>query len=165
MSPERRCHQHPAPAQKRPTVMTAALHAWLTMTNLAHQGPLDSRFPCHSPNPPQSLPPQETPAQHPHSRPMPLSAGHINQQCVHHYRDPRKPHKHRTMRDLGSVAVAHGSGDRGTGIAVRQGEDRPREPTLHEALLNIMGAYHHSQETMSTVLAKLQETQQLQEGQ
>ncbi|KAJ1149594.1 hypothetical protein NDU88_002401 [Pleurodeles waltl] len=47
--------------------------------------------------------------------------------------------------------------------AVRQGEDRPREPTLHEALSNIMGAYHHSQETMATVLAKFQETQQLQE--
>ncbi|KAJ1157074.1 hypothetical protein NDU88_009789 [Pleurodeles waltl] len=47
--------------------------------------------------------------------------------------------------------------------AVRQGEDRPREPTLHEALSNIMGAYHRSQETMGTVLAKFQETQQLQE--
>ncbi|KAJ1119624.1 hypothetical protein NDU88_007809 [Pleurodeles waltl] len=49
--------------------------------------------------------------------------------------------------------------------AVRQGEDRPREPTLHEVLSNIMGAYHHSQETMATVLAKFQETQQLQEEQ
>ncbi|KAJ1174001.1 hypothetical protein NDU88_005825 [Pleurodeles waltl] len=47
--------------------------------------------------------------------------------------------------------------------AVRQGEDRPREPTLHEALSNIMGAYHHSQERMATVLAKFQETQRLQE--
>ncbi|KAJ1115039.1 hypothetical protein NDU88_003267 [Pleurodeles waltl] len=49
--------------------------------------------------------------------------------------------------------------------AVRQGEDRPREPTLHEALTNILGAYHHSQETMGQILAKLQETQRLQEGQ
>ncbi|KAJ1153216.1 hypothetical protein NDU88_005977 [Pleurodeles waltl] len=47
--------------------------------------------------------------------------------------------------------------------AVRQGEDRPSEPTLHEALSNIMGAYHHSQETMGTVLGKFQETQRLQE--
>ncbi|KAJ1115449.1 hypothetical protein NDU88_003673 [Pleurodeles waltl] len=47
--------------------------------------------------------------------------------------------------------------------AVRQGEDRHREPTLHKALSNIMGAYHHSQETMATVLAKFQETQRLQE--
>ncbi|KAJ1090348.1 hypothetical protein NDU88_003481 [Pleurodeles waltl] len=47
--------------------------------------------------------------------------------------------------------------------AVRQGEDRPREPTLQEALSNILGAYHHSQETMATVLAKFQETQRLQE--
>ncbi|KAJ1192776.1 hypothetical protein NDU88_002082 [Pleurodeles waltl] len=52
---------------------------------------------------------------------------------------------------------------RGTGrAAVRQGDDRPREPTLHEALSNIMGAYHHSQETMATVLAEFQETQRLQ---
>ncbi|KAJ1187083.1 hypothetical protein NDU88_003862 [Pleurodeles waltl] len=42
--------------------------------------------------------------------------------------------------------------------SVRQG-DRAREPTLHEA------AYHHSQETMSQILAKLQEIQRLQEGQ
>ncbi|KAJ1137866.1 hypothetical protein NDU88_004262 [Pleurodeles waltl] len=56
--------------------------------------------------------------------------------------------------------------NRGIGrTAVQQGEDRPREPTLHEALSNIMGAYHHSQETMSTVLAKFQETQRLPEEQ
>ncbi|KAJ1215990.1 hypothetical protein NDU88_003596 [Pleurodeles waltl] len=53
---------------------------------------------------------------------------------------------------------------RGTGrAAVRQGADRPREPTLHEALSSIMGAYHHSQETMATVLAKFQETQRMQD--
>ncbi|KAJ1171266.1 hypothetical protein NDU88_003131 [Pleurodeles waltl] len=49
--------------------------------------------------------------------------------------------------------------------AVRQGEDRPREPTLQEALTNILGAHHHSQETMGQILAKLQETQRLQERQ
>ncbi|KAJ1208376.1 hypothetical protein NDU88_003762 [Pleurodeles waltl] len=55
---------------------------------------------------------------------------------------------------------------RGTGrAAVRQGADRPREPTLHEALSSIMGAYHHSQETMATVLAKFQDSQRLQEDQ
>ncbi|KAJ1202989.1 hypothetical protein NDU88_006784 [Pleurodeles waltl] len=55
---------------------------------------------------------------------------------------------------------------RGTGrAAVRQGADRPREPTLHEALSSIMEAYHHSQETMAKVLAKFQETQRLQEEQ
>ncbi|KAJ1202168.1 hypothetical protein NDU88_005969 [Pleurodeles waltl] len=53
---------------------------------------------------------------------------------------------------------------RGTGrAAVRQGVDRPREPTLHKALSSIMGAYHHSQETMATVLDKLQETLRLQD--
>ncbi|KAJ1207357.1 hypothetical protein NDU88_002748 [Pleurodeles waltl] len=55
---------------------------------------------------------------------------------------------------------------RGTGrAAVRQGVDRPREPTLHEALFSIMGACHHFQETMVTVLVKFQETQRLQEEQ
>ncbi|KAJ1083602.1 hypothetical protein NDU88_003759 [Pleurodeles waltl] len=49
------------------------------------------------------------------------------------------------------------------GTAVRQREDRPREPTLHEALSSIMGVYHHSQETMATVLDKLQETLRLQD--
>ncbi|KAJ1082953.1 hypothetical protein NDU88_003114 [Pleurodeles waltl] len=49
--------------------------------------------------------------------------------------------------------------------AVRQREDRPREPTLHEALAGILGAYHHSQETMGQIPYKLQETQRLQEGQ
>ncbi|KAJ1194615.1 hypothetical protein NDU88_003903 [Pleurodeles waltl] len=53
---------------------------------------------------------------------------------------------------------------RGTGrAAVRQGADRSREPTLQEALSSIMGAYHHSQETMATVLDKLQETLRLQD--
>ncbi|KAJ1190850.1 hypothetical protein NDU88_000169 [Pleurodeles waltl] len=49
--------------------------------------------------------------------------------------------------------------------AVRQGENRPREPTLPKALTNILGAYHHSQETMGQILDKLQETKRLQEGQ
>ncbi|KAJ1151496.1 hypothetical protein NDU88_004276 [Pleurodeles waltl] len=49
--------------------------------------------------------------------------------------------------------------------AVRQGEDRPKEPTLHEALSNIMGAYRHSRATKGTELAKFQETQRLQEEQ
>ncbi|KAJ1130751.1 hypothetical protein NDU88_009099 [Pleurodeles waltl] len=55
---------------------------------------------------------------------------------------------------------------RGTGrAAVQQGADRPREPTLHEALSSIMVAYHHSQETMAMVLAKFQDTQRMQEEQ
>ncbi|KAJ1180508.1 hypothetical protein NDU88_005729 [Pleurodeles waltl] len=39
------------------------------------------------------------------------------------------------------------------------------EPTLQEALTNILGPYHHSQETMGQILDMLQETQRLQEGQ
>ncbi|KAJ1205807.1 hypothetical protein NDU88_001233 [Pleurodeles waltl] len=65
-----------------------------------------------------------------------------------------------------TVKVTEAQEHRGTGrAAVRQGADRPRERTHHEALSNIMGAYHHSQETMATVLAKFQETQRLQEEQ
>ncbi|KAJ1198146.1 hypothetical protein NDU88_001990 [Pleurodeles waltl] len=69
----------------------------------------------------------------------------------------------------GSGHTVHGTEEqenRGTGrTAVGQGEDRPRKPTLHEALSNIMGAYHYSQESMATLLAKFQETQRLQEEQ
>ncbi|KAJ1191962.1 hypothetical protein NDU88_001275 [Pleurodeles waltl] len=49
--------------------------------------------------------------------------------------------------------------------AVRQWEDRPREATLPQALTNILGAYHHSQEAMGQILARLQETHRLQDGQ
>ncbi|KAJ1152603.1 hypothetical protein NDU88_005378 [Pleurodeles waltl] len=65
-----------------------------------------------------------------------------------------------------TVQGTEAQGNRGTGrAAVRQGGDRPREPTLHEALSSIMGAYHRSQETMATVLARFQEIQVLQEEQ
>ncbi|KAJ1214916.1 hypothetical protein NDU88_002527 [Pleurodeles waltl] len=141
------------------------------MTSPAHQGPRDTLFPSHWHMPPQSLPPQETPAQYPPSGPIPLSPGHVKQQCVHHYREPRKTHQSKKIRDLGAVAVGtrfRGQRHRITGELGGQlcdGEYRPREPTLHEALSNIMGAYHHSQETMAMVLAKFQETQHLQEEQ
>ncbi|KAJ1151808.1 hypothetical protein NDU88_004587 [Pleurodeles waltl] len=49
--------------------------------------------------------------------------------------------------------------------AVRQRKDRPREPTIQEELGAILGAYHHSQETMGQMLDKLQENMRLQEGQ
>ncbi|KAJ1097334.1 hypothetical protein NDU88_002458 [Pleurodeles waltl] len=63
-----------------------------------------------------------------------------------------------------TVQGTEAQGNRGTGrAAVRQGGDRPREPTLQEALSSIMGAYHRSQETMATVLARFQEIQVLQE--
>ncbi|KAJ1188331.1 hypothetical protein NDU88_005092 [Pleurodeles waltl] len=65
-----------------------------------------------------------------------------------------------------TVQGTEAQGNRGTGReAVRQGGDMPREPTLHEALSSIMGAYHRSQETMATVLARFQEIQLLQEQQ
>ncbi|KAJ1098270.1 hypothetical protein NDU88_003386 [Pleurodeles waltl] len=65
-----------------------------------------------------------------------------------------------------TVQGTEAQGNRGTGrAAARQGGDRPREPTLQEALSSIMGAYHHSQETMATVLARFQEIQVMQEQQ
>ncbi|KAJ1130626.1 hypothetical protein NDU88_008977 [Pleurodeles waltl] len=77
------------------------------------------------------------------------------------------PQQHKGPGGSGSGHTVQGTEaqeHRGTGrAAVRQGEGRPREPTLHDALSNIMGAYHHSQETMATVLAKFQEIQWLQE--
>ncbi|KAJ1123352.1 hypothetical protein NDU88_001822 [Pleurodeles waltl] len=139
------------------------------MTSPAHRRPRDSRFPSHSHRPPQSFPPLETPAQHPPSRPIPLSPGHVNQQCVHHYRELRLTHHPNNTRDLGAVVGgtrSRGRRPRNTGEVGGLLCDRGRtEPTLHEALSNIMGAYHHSQETMATVLAKFQETQCLQEEQ
>ncbi|KAJ1142875.1 hypothetical protein NDU88_009188 [Pleurodeles waltl] len=139
------------------------------MTSPAHRGSRDSRFPSHSHRPLQSFPPLETPAQHPPSGPIPPSPGHVNQQWVHYYREPRLPQQQQGPGGSGRGHTVQGTETqehRGTGrAAVRQGEDRPRESTLHEALSNIMGAYHHSQETMATGLAKFQETQRLQEEQ
>ncbi|KAJ1134203.1 hypothetical protein NDU88_000658 [Pleurodeles waltl] len=142
------------------------------MTSLDHRGPRDSRFPSHRHSPTQTFPPLETPAQHPHSGPIPPYPGHVNQLCVHHYREPRITHHPNNNRDLGAVVVgtrSRGRRHRNTGelggLLCNRGADRPRDPTLHEALSSIMGAYHHSQETMATVLAKFQETQRLQEDQ
>ncbi|KAJ1214380.1 hypothetical protein NDU88_001999 [Pleurodeles waltl] len=73
------------------------------------------------------------------------------------------PQQQQGPRGSGSGHTVQGTeaqGNRGTGrAAVRQGGDRPREPTLQEALSSIMGAYHRSQETMATVLARFQEIQ------
>ncbi|KAJ1210956.1 hypothetical protein NDU88_006318 [Pleurodeles waltl] len=49
--------------------------------------------------------------------------------------------------------------------AVQQGKDRPREPTLQEALTAILGAYQNSQDMLGQILDKLQEYMRLQEGQ
>ncbi|KAJ1084162.1 hypothetical protein NDU88_004315 [Pleurodeles waltl] len=55
-------------------------------------------------------------------------------------------------RDTGRTAVCHG-------------EDRPREPTLQEAVSVILGAYLHSQDMMGQILDNVQENRRLQEGQ
>ncbi|KAJ1175521.1 hypothetical protein NDU88_000809 [Pleurodeles waltl] len=46
---------------------------------------------------------------------------------------------------------------------VQQGEDRPREPTLPEALTIALGAYQQSQNKMCQILTNMQENKQLQE--
>ncbi|KAJ1155731.1 hypothetical protein NDU88_008460 [Pleurodeles waltl] len=49
--------------------------------------------------------------------------------------------------------------------AVRQGEDRPREPTLQEAFAEILGAYQHSQDMLGQILDSVPENRRLHEGQ
>ncbi|KAJ1170118.1 hypothetical protein NDU88_001999 [Pleurodeles waltl] len=141
------------------------------MTSPDHWGPLDSRFPTHRHRPQQTQPPLGIPAQLPPSGPMPLSPGQVKQRCVYHYRTQGNPPPQQQQGPGGSgsghtVQGTEAQGNRGTGrAAVRQGGDRPREPTLQEALTTIMGAYHHSQETMATVMARFQEIQAQQEEQ
>ncbi|KAJ1115613.1 hypothetical protein NDU88_003835 [Pleurodeles waltl] len=139
------------------------------MTSPDHRGPRDSQFPSHRHSPTLTFHPLETPVQHKPSGPIPPSTGHVNQQCVHHYREPRITHHPNKNRDLGAVVVdtrSRGRRPRNTGELGGLLCDRGRTGQgIHEALSSIMGAYHHSQETMATVLAKFQETQRLQEEQ
>ncbi|KAJ1108125.1 hypothetical protein NDU88_005507 [Pleurodeles waltl] len=125
------------------------------MIYLAHQGPLDSWLPKPSHRPPQSLPHQEPTPQYPPSAPKPLSpavcpplqgpgvsgSGHMVQET-----------EEQANRETGRIAVC-------------QGEDRSRKPTLQEALSEILGAYQHSQDTMVQILDNMQENRWLQEGQ
>ncbi|KAJ1215388.1 hypothetical protein NDU88_002997 [Pleurodeles waltl] len=151
--------------------MTAALHAMITMTNLAHQGPLESRLPRHSPNPPQSLPLRKLPT-------APIQWAHPSVPrtrqsavCPPLQVTQATPQTKERSGTWGQWQWAHGSRDRGAGQqgswedCCVTGGGQAAEPTLDEALTNILGAYHHSQETMGQILAKLQETQRLQEGQ
>ncbi|KAJ1214205.1 hypothetical protein NDU88_001831 [Pleurodeles waltl] len=114
------------------------------------------------------LSPSVSPAQHPPSGPIPQSPD-TSISCVSTTTENPPPQQQQGPGGSGSGHTVQGTEaqeHRGTGrAAVRQGADRPREPTLQEALSSIMGAYHHSQETMATGLAKFQETQRLQEEQ
>ncbi|KAJ1093479.1 hypothetical protein NDU88_006579 [Pleurodeles waltl] len=49
--------------------------------------------------------------------------------------------------------------------AVCQGEDRPRKPTLQEALTEILEVYQYYQDTLGQILDNMQENRRLQEGQ
>ncbi|KAJ1178358.1 hypothetical protein NDU88_003604 [Pleurodeles waltl] len=140
------------------------------MTSPAHRGPRDSRFPTPSHRPPQSFPPLETPAQHPPSGPVPPSPGHVNQQCVHHYREPRLTHHPNNNRDLGAVVVgtrSRGQKPRNTGqlggLLCDRGRTGPGNP------LSTRPSPPSWEPTTTprrqSVLAKFQETQRLQEKQ
>ncbi|KAJ1137640.1 hypothetical protein NDU88_004038 [Pleurodeles waltl] len=91
------------------------------------------------------LPPSGNTSTAPTQGPKPPYPGQVNQLCVHHYREPRITHHPNNNRDLGAVVV----GTRSRGRRHRNS--------------SIMGAYHHSQETMATVLDKFQETQRMQD--
>ncbi|KAJ1129372.1 hypothetical protein NDU88_007743 [Pleurodeles waltl] len=103
--PDRRVQTSLPHPQKRPTLMIAALANWIQMTSPDHRGPRDSLFPSHRHSPTLTFHPLETPVQHPPSGPIPPSPGHVNQLCVHHYREPRITHHPNNNRDLGAVAV------------------------------------------------------------
>ncbi|KAJ1198184.1 hypothetical protein NDU88_002028 [Pleurodeles waltl] len=170
-TPARRVQKCPSHHRNRPTLRIAALSTVNLMTSPDHRGPLGSRFPSPRHRPHQTRPPLPTPAQLPPSGPMPLSLGQLNQRCVCHYRAPRLTRHPNNNRDLGAVGAgtpARGqrpgeTGQLGGLLCDRGGEERPREPTLQEALTTLMGAYHHSQETMATVLARFTEIQAQQE--
>ncbi|KAJ1113402.1 hypothetical protein NDU88_001648 [Pleurodeles waltl] len=147
------------------------------MNYLAHQGPLVSQPPQPTHSPPQSLQHRYPTPQHPPNIPTPLSPGHCNQKCAHLYRDPSSHLTPKTIRDQVSVAVGtpfKGHKHRGTGTlaqrnrdtgrtAVRQGEDKARQPTLQEAFTNVLGAYQQSQDKMSQILTNMQENKRLQD--
>ncbi|KAJ1216221.1 hypothetical protein NDU88_003827 [Pleurodeles waltl] len=169
-SPDRRVQTSLPHPQKMPTVMTAALANWIQMTSPDHRGPRDSRFPFAQAQPNTDLPPSgntsTVPTQRAHTS---VPRTHQSAVCppLQGTQENPPPQQQQVPGDSGSGHTVQGTEaqeHRGTGrAAVRQGVDRPREPTLHEALSSIMGAYHQSQETMATVLVKFQETQHMQE--
>ncbi|KAJ1107154.1 hypothetical protein NDU88_004547 [Pleurodeles waltl] len=138
------------------------------MTSPDHRVPRDSRFPSHRHSPPQTFHPLVTtaPTQRAHTS-VPRTRQSAVCPPLQGTQDNPPPQQQQGPGGSGhTVQGTKAQEHRGTGrAAVRQGADRPREPTLHEALSSIMGAYHHSQETMATVLDKFQETQRMQEEQ
>ncbi|KAJ1115054.1 hypothetical protein NDU88_003282 [Pleurodeles waltl] len=150
-----------------PTVTTAALPYWILMTSPDHQS-----VPLAQAQPNTDLPPSgntsTAPTQRAHTS-VPSARQSAVCPPLQGTQENPPPQQQQGPGGSGCGHTAQGTEaqeHRGTGrAAVRQGADRPREPTLHEALSSIMGAYHHSQETMATVLNKFQETQRLQEEQ
>ncbi|KAJ1151778.1 hypothetical protein NDU88_004558 [Pleurodeles waltl] len=118
------------------------------MTNLAHQGRLDSRVPRHSPIPPQTLPAGNTskaPNRQAHTtvprmRQLAVCPPLQGPQATPQTQDNRGPGISGSGHTvLGTKAQDNTEAGR---TAVRQAEDRPREPALHKTLAGILGAYH-----------------------
>ncbi|KAJ1116468.1 hypothetical protein NDU88_004679 [Pleurodeles waltl] len=171
MSVEGRCQYYSVPQLKRPTVMTATLVFRIWMTYLAQQGPLDSRLPrpCHTP--PQSppirkhtkAPTQRTHTSVPRTRQSAVCPPLQGPQGTPRPQDNQGPGVSGNVHTVqGKEAQANSDTGR---TAVHQWEDRPRPPTLQEALSEILEAYQHSQDTMSQILDNVQENATLQEGQ
>ncbi|KAJ1179155.1 hypothetical protein NDU88_004391 [Pleurodeles waltl] len=82
-------------------------------------------------------------------------------QCTPHSQDNRGPGVSGSGH---TVQGTQAQGDRDTWrTAMHQGEDRPREPTVQEALTNVLGAYQESQDKMGQMLNITQENQLLPE--
>ncbi|KAJ1136268.1 hypothetical protein NDU88_002685 [Pleurodeles waltl] len=171
-SPERSCQQHPAPPPEE-------AHSDDSSSTRLDQDdqPGPSGTSGQSVTRPQSQPTTEPPPSENTSR-VPTQRAHAtvprtrqSEVCPPLQGPKATP---QTQDDQGPGVSGSGHTVHGTEAqnnreagrtAVRQGEDRLREPNLQEALTNILGAYHHFQETMGQILYKLQETQRLQEGQ
>ncbi|KAJ1162243.1 hypothetical protein NDU88_002711 [Pleurodeles waltl] len=141
------------------------------MTSLAHEGSPHSRLPGHShtttePQPSgntSTVPNQRAHTSVPRTRQSAVCPPLQGPQATLQTQDDQGPGVSGSGHTVqGTEAQDNREAGR---TSVRQGEDRPRAPTLQEALTNILGAYHHSQETMGQIMDKLQETLWLQEGQ
>ncbi|KAJ1083144.1 hypothetical protein NDU88_003304 [Pleurodeles waltl] len=169
-TPARRVQKCPSHPRNRPTMRTAALSTLNLMTSPDHRGPLGSRSPSPTqatPDPTPSANTSTAPTQRAHAS---VSRTRQSAVCLPLQGTQANPTPQQQQGPGGSgsghtVQETEAGGNRAARrAAVRQGgEERPREPTLQEALTTIMGAYHHSQETMATVLARFTEIQAQQE--
>ncbi|KAJ1208627.1 hypothetical protein NDU88_004010 [Pleurodeles waltl] len=121
----------------------------------------------HTLTPPLSLPPQETPATQrahtsvPRTRQSAVCPPLQGLQGTPQTQDNQGP----GVSGSGHmVQETEAQDNREAGrTVVQQGENKPREPTLQEALTTILGAYQDSQDTLGQILDKMQENMRLQD--